>query len=107
MASSGTAAYFRHVLPRQELVAVIGKDACAAMDKALGGQEEQGGSRVYALRRTQAQGRWIGWHTDQAWATTTAARAVTWCSPMQTAASRGTSVAQEPFSCTTVDTCME
>jgi hypothetical protein len=60
----GTAEDFRHIISRQQLVDVIGEDACIAMDEASDIGSAQGITRVYALRRTQAQGRFIGWHTD-------------------------------------------
>lgn len=54
---------FRLVIDRQTLVAVAGVEAVAAMDAALDDVDE---NITYVLRRTVAEGRWIGFHTDSA-----------------------------------------
>ena len=48
---------------------VIGEHSCGVIGKAFpqqSGGNGGDGTTVYALRRTEAHGRWIGWHTDTA-----------------------------------------
>jgi hypothetical protein len=48
---------------------VIGEHSCGVIGKAFpqqSGGKGGDGTTVYALRRTEAHGCWIGWHTDTA-----------------------------------------
>jgi hypothetical protein len=55
---------FRLVISRAALVACVREDAVAALDAAASTPNTK--RLVYVLRRTEAQGRWIGFHTDTA-----------------------------------------
>jgi hypothetical protein len=57
---------FRFVLPRATLANLVGARALEALDAAVAVPGDAGQDITYVLRRTEAQGRWIGWHTDTA-----------------------------------------
>jgi ubiquitin len=58
---------FRFLLSAAELTAMIGESAYLALLAILdGGSGSPRAPDAIALRRTEATGRWIGWHTDDA-----------------------------------------
>ena len=73
LAAGSTRSDFKLVLPLQEAQRLLGGAACAALASALALCAPPPAPPAlplrcltFALRRTQGQGRWIGWHYDQA-----------------------------------------
>ena len=62
VASHSCADDFRMLLSLRELLAIVGKEACACILAEL----ETDSPDAIALRRTTASGRWINFHTDTA-----------------------------------------
>ena len=63
---SGSRSYDFRLVLRAQLAAVVGAPALDAIDAALLQDRAPTASITYVVRRTEAQQRWIGWHTDTA-----------------------------------------